>query len=204
MIMGTAAYIPEQVAGKPVDKRADIWSFGAVLWEMLTGHRLFHGETLSHTLADVLQGTIDFSKLPQTTTPTIRELMKRCLDRDVKTRLNYIGEARFQLQKYLSNPADRTETPQPVSEKSVAALPAAAERASARKYWVMAAAALFVSMAAAGIWYWRTKASTWQIEPIAVIPFASVGGNADTDYLSDGLTESLIGSLAGRGVSLDS
>jgi TolB-like protein len=78
------------------------------------------------------------------------------------------------------------------------ALPAAIERAAARKYWVMAAAVLsiFIAMAVAGIWYWRTKASTSQIEFIAVIPFASVGGNADTDYLSDGLTESLVGSLA--------
>jgi len=199
MIMGTAAYMsPEQAAGKPVDKRADIWSFGVVLWEMLTGHRLFHGETPSHTMAEVLRGTIDFSKLPQTTPSTIRELVKRCLDRDLRTRLRDIGEARVQLQRYLSNPTDGTETQKPVSGESAAALPAATERSSARKYWVMATAVLFIviAMAVAGIWYWRTKARSSQIESIAVIPFASVGGNADTDYLSDGLTESLVGSLA--------
>jgi eukaryotic-like serine/threonine-protein kinase len=197
MVMGTPAYMsPEQAAGKPVDKRADIWSFGVVLWEMLTGHRLFHGETPSHTLAEVLQGTIDFSKLPQTTPTTIRELMRRCLDRDVKTRLRDIGEARFQIQRYLSNPVDRAETPLPVSERSVARLPPATQRASARMYWVTAAAVLLVAMAAPGIWYWRTAASTSQIGSIAVIPFSSVGGSADTDYLSDGLTESLIASLA--------
>jgi serine/threonine protein kinase/tetratricopeptide (TPR) repeat protein len=196
MVMGTPAYMsPEQAAGKPVDRRADIWSFGVVVWELLTGHRLFHGETPSHTLAEVLQGTIDFSKLPQTTPATIRELMRRCLDRDVKTRLRDIGEARFQLQRYLSNPADRAETPLSVSEQS-APLPPATQRASARRYWVTAAAVLLVVMAAAGIWYWRTTEKTSQIGSIAVIPFSSVGGNADTDYLSDGITESLIASLA--------
>ena len=169
-----------------------------MLYECLTGDRLFQGETPSHTMAEVLQGTIDFSKLQQTTPPSIRELIQRCLDRDVNTRLRDISEARFQLQKYLSNPADDTETPQPVSGRSAAAWPVAAERASARRHWVMAAAVLsiFIAMAVAGIWYWRTKASTSQIESIAVIPFASVGGNADTDYLSDGLTESLVGSLS--------
>jgi len=68
MIMGTAAYMsPEQAAGKPVDKRADIWSFGVVLFEMLAGGRLFDGETISHTLADVLRAPIDFDKLPKET-----------------------------------------------------------------------------------------------------------------------------------------
>jgi TolB-like protein len=82
------------------------------------------------------------------------------------------------------------------SGKSAAALPAAAQKASTRKYWIAAVVVLFMAMAAAGIWYWRGKASTSQIGSIAVIPFASVGGNADTDFLSDGLTESLIASLA--------
>ena len=68
VIMGTAAYMsPEQAAGKPADKRADIWSYGVVLWEMLTGNRLFEGETISHTLADVLRAPIDFGKLPADT-----------------------------------------------------------------------------------------------------------------------------------------
>jgi len=97
--MGTAAYMsPEQAAGKPVDKRSDIWSFGVVFWEMLTGGRLFEGETISHTLADVLRGPIDFDKLPKETPPAIRALLRRCLDRNVKTRLRDIGEARILLE----------------------------------------------------------------------------------------------------------
>jgi Tol biopolymer transport system component len=98
MILGTAAYMsPEQAAGQPVDRRADIWAFGVVLWEMLTGQRLFTGDTVAHILADVLRAPIDFDKLPSATPRVIRDLVKRCLDRDVKNRLRDIGEARIVL-----------------------------------------------------------------------------------------------------------
>jgi len=91
-IMGTAAYMaPEQASGGVVDRRADIWSYGAVLWEMLTGKRLFgSGESISHTLADVLRGPIDFDAIPA---GQVRKLLKRCLDRSLKTRLQSIAEA---------------------------------------------------------------------------------------------------------------
>jgi serine/threonine protein kinase len=105
VIIGTAAYMsPEQAAGKAADKRADIWSFGAILWELLVGARLFDGETISHTLADVLRAEIDFGKLPRETPAAIRQLLGRCLDRDVKNRLRDIGEARVAIEKYLAGP----------------------------------------------------------------------------------------------------
>jgi serine/threonine protein kinase/Tol biopolymer transport system component len=105
MIMGTASYMsPEQAAGKPVDRRSDIWSFGIVLWEMLSGKRLFEGETVSHTLADVLRADIDVGKLPAGTPAPIRDLVARCLDRDLKSRLRDIGEARIAIQRWLANP----------------------------------------------------------------------------------------------------
>ena len=107
VILGTAAYMsPEQAAGKPVDKRADIWSFGVVLWEMLTSTRLFDGETVSHTLADVLRAEIPFTALPPDTPEPVRVLLRRCLDRDVKARLRDIGEARVAIQRYLANPTE--------------------------------------------------------------------------------------------------
>src|SRR5579871_2559844 len=110
MIMGTAAYMsPEQAAGKPVDKRADIWSFGVVLYEMLAGKQLFDGETISHTLADVLRAPIDLNQLPPDTPRVIRNLVQRCLDRDVKNRLRDIGEARVAIQSYFGNPGGAGE-----------------------------------------------------------------------------------------------
>jgi len=82
------------------------------------------------------------------------------------------------------------------AEQAATALPAETGKGWAHKYWVAAAAVLFVALSAVGLWYWRAKSSTSQIESIAVIPFATSGGNADADFLSDGLTESLIASLA--------
>jgi serine/threonine-protein kinase len=106
MILGTAPYMsPEQASGKVVDRRSDIWSFGVVLFEMLTGGRLFSGETVSHTLADVLRAEIPFQQLPAPTPAPIRELLQRCLDRNVKMRLQSIGEARVAIQKYLKDPS---------------------------------------------------------------------------------------------------
>jgi Tol biopolymer transport system component len=101
VILGTAAYMsPEQASGRRVDRRADIWSFGVVLWEMLIGKRMFDGgETVSHTLADVLRAEIDYRKLPAATPAPVRDLLKRCLDRDVKTRLRDIGEARIAISR---------------------------------------------------------------------------------------------------------
>jgi serine/threonine protein kinase len=109
MIMGTAAYMsPEQASGKPADKRADIWSFGVVLWELLTGRSLFEAGTLTKTLSNVSNAPIDFRQLPRDTHPAIRDLLARCLDRDAKTRLRDIGEARIQIQRCLATPTAAT------------------------------------------------------------------------------------------------
>jgi Tol biopolymer transport system component len=100
MILGTASYMaPEQARGKSVDKRADIWAFGCVLYEMLTGARLFKGEEVSDVLAAVLRQDIDWAALPADTPPRLRGLIERCLDRDLKTRLRDIGEARVALSR---------------------------------------------------------------------------------------------------------
>jgi serine/threonine-protein kinase len=109
MIVGTAAYMaPEQAAGKRVDRRADIWAFGVVLWEMLTGRRLFEGETISHTLADVLRAPIDFNTLPTEMPRAVRDLISRCLDRNTSTRLRDVGEARVAIDRAIADPVARS------------------------------------------------------------------------------------------------
>jgi eukaryotic-like serine/threonine-protein kinase len=106
VILGTAAYMaPEQACGSGVDKRCDIWSFGVVLFEMLTGKELFAGQTVSDTLAAVLRADIDWNLLPANTPPSIRTLLRRCLTKDRKQRLQAVGEARITIEEYLANPA---------------------------------------------------------------------------------------------------
>lgn len=96
MILGTAAYMtPEQAKGKSVDKRADIWAFGVVLYELLTGEQLFHGEDVADTLAQVLTKYPSLERTP----PQVRKLLGRCLNKDPKQRLRDIGEARFWLDE---------------------------------------------------------------------------------------------------------
>ncbi len=105
IILGTAAYMsPEQVKGRQADKRSDVWAFGAVLYEMLSGRRAFKGDDVSDTLASVLRQDVDWTALPASTPAPVRHLIARCLDRDVKRRLRDIGEARIVLE----DPAART------------------------------------------------------------------------------------------------
>jgi serine/threonine-protein kinase len=96
---------PEQARGKPVDRRADIWAFGVVLFEMLTGTRLFAGETVSDTLAAVLKSDPDWALLPKGTPPSLEGLLRRCLERDTRTRLRDIGEARVALERPMADAA---------------------------------------------------------------------------------------------------
>jgi serine/threonine protein kinase len=101
MILGTAAYMsPEQARGRTVDRRADIWAFGVILYELLTGRRTFEGEEISDVLAAVLRQEIDWTKLPADTPPAVRRLLTRCLDKDPRRRLSAIGDARFELLRH--------------------------------------------------------------------------------------------------------
>ena len=146
MILGTAAYMsPDQAKGRPVDRRADIWAFGCVLYEMLTGEKAFNGETVSDVLASVIMKEPDWARLPSKSPPTVKKLLRRCLDKDSKRRLQAIGEARITIEEYLGNPA--AETPEPALQ--------AARRTSTGWLVGLSLVALFVGAIVAGLLVWK-------------------------------------------------
>jgi Tol biopolymer transport system component len=140
VILGTAAYMsPEQAKGKPADRRADIWAFGVVLFEMLTGKQLYTGETAAETLASVIKEEPSFERLPTTTPSAIRNLLGRCLEKDLRQRLQHIGEARIAIDRARALSAEPVVT-QPKSRE--------------RPAWSVAAV-LLVALAAGAFTYFR-------------------------------------------------
>lgn len=178
VILGTAAYMsPEQARGKRVDKRADIWSFGVVFYEALSGKRVFTGETVSDVLAAVLTRDVDFGALPDATPPNVRRLLRRCFERDPKRRLRDIGEARIALE----------EGPAPE--------PAAKESDSGTRSSVVAGllALLFVAGAAA-LWGWLRPVAA-PPRPVARLQLALPGDFHLPGHRSPGVAISADGRL---------
>ena len=153
MILGTAAYMSaEHARGKPVDKRSDIWAFGCVLYEMLSGKRAFSGETVSDTLAAVIKDEPDWTKLPEATSPRVRELARRCLIKEPRQRLRDIGDARIVIEETLSgSPAVGAIPELPVAQP---ALPAPRPAWRQALPWVLAVAFL-VGTIVSSIVSWR-------------------------------------------------
>ena len=142
IILGTAAYMsPEQARGKAVDKRADIWAFGCVLFEMLSGRQLYAGDTITDVLAGIVSREPDWSLLSAQTPPVVRRLLARCLEKDPQRRLRDIGEARVAL----SDPTGLLAAP--------AASPISVNARSWRRSTVWAALA-FVAISSAGVAVW--------------------------------------------------
>ena len=168
IVLGTAAYMaPEQARGQAVDTRADIWAFGCVLFEMLTGRPLFGGETVTETLAAVLRDTPQLDALPPNTPPHIRRLLARCLERNPRQRLRDIGEARIAL----AGPADSASSP----PSAAAPQPAAGRPAIGRVLpWAIAAIAV---IGAAAAWMTRRPANPPPLRKLELsLGAASVAG----------------------------
>ncbi len=145
MILGTAAYMsPEQAKGKAVDKRADIWAFGCVVFEMLSGQQSFSGETLTDTLAAVVRAEPDWDALPAATPDLVRRLLHRCLTKDLKQRLRDIGEARIQIEELFADPAKAS-----VSKSSPAARPLI------RSWMLWVSVALAIALVVSLVLLWR-------------------------------------------------
>src|SRR5262249_25764895 len=100
VILGTAAYMsPEQARGRAVDRRADLWAFGCVLYEMITGRPAFGRETVTDTIAAVVAAAPDWTRLPASTPPSVRRLLRRCLEKDPRRRLRDIADARLEIEE---------------------------------------------------------------------------------------------------------
>ena len=136
-ILGTAAYMsPEQARGRAVDKRTDIWAFGCVLYEMLIGRAAFTGDTLSDTLAAIIEREPNWKALPAHTPSSVRRLLRRCLEKDPKRRLPDIADARLEIDEAESTQSDARDAVPTVSS-SVARV-----RTRERVGWIVAAACL--------------------------------------------------------------
>jgi serine/threonine protein kinase/Tol biopolymer transport system component len=158
VILGTAGYMaPEQAKGKPADRRSDVWAFGVVLYEMLTGRRMFIGDSVAETLASVMKEQITFGSLPSETPGAIRKMVARCLDRDPRRRLQSIGEARIVIEDVIAGAVVEEGAPQQVPISKPASR------------WPLAVAAFAVLTAGAAIgWTWLRPAA---MAPAAITRF---------------------------------
>ena len=139
VILGTAAYMaPEQAKGRAVDRRADIWSFGCVLFEMLTGRHCFRAETITETLARVLEREPEWNRLPAATPAAVRRVLRRCLEKDVMRRFHDIADVRLELEDALAHPEEMERSP--------------AAGAAGRWRWAFAVAVVALALSAAQVW----------------------------------------------------
>jgi serine/threonine-protein kinase len=215
MIMGTVAYMsPEQARGKEVDERTDVWSLGVCLYEMLTTRQPFTGETTNDTIAAIL--TKDVELLDESLPSELQRIVRKTLQKDAGKRYQTAKdllvdledvkeELKFQSKLERTAPPNREETKTQIlnaTTSDVAHTTSSAEYVVTeikqhKRSFAIGLAILLVAAIGISYWYFANRfANTKQIESIAVMPFVNEGGNVDVEYLSDGMTETLINSLS--------
>jgi serine/threonine protein kinase/tetratricopeptide (TPR) repeat protein len=181
-IIGTPAYMsPEQARGKSTDHRTDIWSFGCIMYQMLTGHLPFEGETATDTLARIIECQPDWELLPNETPENIRVLLRQCMEKNQDERLGDIGDASIEISETLSSPTTTTAT-----------------LVRIRWHWAIAIGFVMVAIVVGlniGRWREQLLGGPGRVESIAVLPLQNLTGDPNQEYFADGMTDSLIASL---------
>ena len=168
VILGTAAYMsPEQARGVTVDKRADIWAFGCVLYEMFTGRQVFKGELMSDVMASVLKSDPDYKGLPPTIHPKLRDVLRRCLEKEPKQRWQDVGDVRVELEQVLADP----------SGTSIQLMTEVAQAAPRSRLSSIALTAA-LSVVLAGVTVWNLKPEP--PKPVSRFPFVLPDGQSFT------------------------